>query len=421
VIGALADGLFEAGTRCVEKPEIFPGRCGRDRVKTWFQHFALEAGMVAVDEEKWLGTRKNNPEIYGQLGSGEVGFPFRVEVDPVDRLLLAYFRGDPTYSGAELRVYRDSRGEEGAAVFLHKRDGTLEGYHTPGFYMAEKQQGFQRFFPRMKCHETDFSWRFLCDGSSLDAQFQLVDSSGTRIELQMTETTTPPDLKPLFLPFHAPAPAPSCFPILFLDKCRVLPVESGHLRILINGKERKGWELPLSKDRVYMGCYARKPALFSWNDESEGSLPFVGLTGLEGLGRGEETAALTYDLIGEEDHREIKGFLARRESHTLRFRFSPAIPDITCLREYAKVRGRFSVSLNEWPGLLAGEWDVQRTGKEIFLSFVPLHAWQPASGLKWVKTYRWLATVQPIERGIHLVETPRDRPEFLLSSRWERQ
>jgi len=90
---------------------------------------------------------------------------------------------------------------------------------------------------------------------------------------------------------------------------------------------------------------------------------------------------------------------------------SPALPDLTALRTGPRIEGRFVVNVNDVPGVVAGEYRVERDAERVGLVFQPLEAWQPpmVRGLSWVSSYRYEAEIDP---GV----TP-----ARLVSRWERR
>ena len=62
----------------------------------------------------------------------QVMLPFRVGVDPMEKLLVASFKGDPEFEAIEPQVFDDAANGKGMRVLRYRKDGRVDVYWQPG-------------------------------------------------------------------------------------------------------------------------------------------------------------------------------------------------------------------------------------------------------------------------------------------------
>lgn len=58
--------------------------------------------------------------------------PIRLGIDPMERLLVADFKGDPEFQGIEQQVFDDPINGKGMRVLRYRKDGKVDVYWQPG-------------------------------------------------------------------------------------------------------------------------------------------------------------------------------------------------------------------------------------------------------------------------------------------------
>ena len=57
--------------------------------------------------------------------------PIRLGIDPMERLLVASFKGDPEFEGFEPQVFDDLINGKGMRVLRYRKDGKIDVYWQP--------------------------------------------------------------------------------------------------------------------------------------------------------------------------------------------------------------------------------------------------------------------------------------------------
>lgn len=67
--------------------------------------------------------------------SCQVMLPIRVGIDPMERLLIASFKGDPELEAFEPQVFDDAVNGKGMRVLRYRKDGRVDVYWQPGVHV----------------------------------------------------------------------------------------------------------------------------------------------------------------------------------------------------------------------------------------------------------------------------------------------
>ena len=73
----------------------------------------------------------------------------------------------------------------------------------------------------------------------------------------------------------------------------------------------------------------------------------------------------------------------------MQLHFAPALPAMLHLKEGAEVSGKFAISVDKTPGIIAGTYKVIRENFDVKLLIELKDAYQPVGGDKWVSAYSW--------------------------------
>ena len=350
----------------------------------------------------------NPPRLYFRSSGGTFLSLFRMQLDPMRRLLLINFEGgrDEVYLGLEPQYFDDPVHGQGLAVVAYRRDQQIDVYHQPGVRLEPAHYDFVGK-GLAGLHERSMDGaRFEIHESGVDAAFAFEDSQGRAIAVRIEETGGAAR-RPfsLLAPLGAGVQRPTRFPLFLLYGFDFVRRSGTHFEVNIAGRRITPDTLPvrIQGQAVYFSRYSSDPCLLHWNPVYQGKLALQ-----QPGGKGSyEYDGIQYDLSDNRGVLEIFGMRPANCPHEVRFTFNPAFPDIRCMRGGEKVQGEFTIWLEESMGRIGGSYQVKRSGGQVEIEMQPRHGWRPgrlsgAVGLmvnlipvfrNWPRRYRWRAVV----------------------------
>jgi len=354
----------------------------------------------AVDPGSYLGTRSNAADIYGRPGSGTFYSPLNGNVAQMDKLLLVDFEGDPQYSAIELQTFDDPRGRA-ARVLMYHHEGPADYYYSDAAFVDPSETTRNVVVP-------DMQYAFAVTASGLDAALRFRDKNGKSIEFTLKETSHAKWAEGFLAPVGgSKAIVFDHFPLYHMKHMNFMPRRGAAPVVRIGGALRTPATLPVPVDweMVYLARYTDSPIIGQWNRPYDGELPALQPTQQATC----QDGRTSYALVDNHGHTEIRGMTSSGGRHTIRFEFSPAIPDLPAMKDGAEVSGRFSAGADEVPGIVAGTYHAVRRPQTVEMDILPLEGWQPFPGTLWVKTWAWKGLITTSSDG-----------RVLLKSGWTR-
>jgi hypothetical protein len=170
-----------------------------------------EGGTETPFEERY---RVGDPDRNTQLFS-----PFRIDIDPMERLLLINFEKDPDslYVGFEPQAFDDDINGTGILVIGWRTDGRIDVYHQPGLHPdPEKFDIAGKGLANMLERKMDGAL-FEITERGAQAKIRFPDLDGRMIELHLEERSNR-TRKPfgLLAPMGQAAENPSAMPLVLL-------------------------------------------------------------------------------------------------------------------------------------------------------------------------------------------------------------
>jgi hypothetical protein len=214
------------------------------------------------------------------------------------------------------------------------------------------------------------------------------DKDGKSIEFELKETSHTNWAQGFLAPVGG-SEAITCdhFPFYHMKNMNFMPQKGAAPLVKIGGERRASATLPVPVNwqMVYLARYTDSPIIGQWNKPYNGELPALQPTQQLVCQSGQ----ITYELVDNAGHFEIRKMTSRGDRHAISFEFSPAIPDLPAMKDGAEVSGRFSAGADEVRGIVAGKYNVVRHQQIIEMGIHPLEGWQPFPGAIWVKTWVW--------------------------------
>ena len=354
---------------------------------------------IFINHHKYLGKRKNSLKIYESSPKNMIFSPFNITIDNIDRLMLINFEEDPIYYAIELQIFRIAE-EKLPMVILYRKDDLMDIYYTNEAIIEHKKKLMRDLLTNVSFNQLEkIDFRFQTDDMGLDAYLFLKDKLEKGIELKIKENTPGRELTAMLTPIKAASKKPQYFPIVYLNKFGMVIKKDTEIFVKIHGVLRKPVEMPFRMNGmyIYLARYSLEPIINNWNKSYIGRLNSI-LIDPANINVKKEN--LSYEILNNSGYYEIKKISGKDEvGHTISFEFSPAIPNLIALKSNVNIKGKFSCCINDKKCIFAGEFYINRVGDIISFSIQPIKGWQPFPGKLWLKTYKWNAEIDILEKN----------------------
>lgn len=351
--------------------------------------------------------KSDKQSIYSKLSNGKIYSPFSFSIDPMERLIFIDIKNDSDkiYNGFELQVFYDNNIGERILVRAERTDGLYDLYYQPGInFDVEKDIMSDRIVELIERPMENA--KYVVTSKGVDVCFCFEDKYGRIIEGMLKEKN-----KKQKKPFSILAPVggtfdkPPVFPLYLLFDM-YFPVKNKTLISLnIDGITHKAdtFPIPLNWSMCYFSRYSKDTFIVNWNKKFKGELlPLI--TNNSNQVIADNTV---YDLVENDGHFEIKSMSTNNKRHQIKIDFTPAIPDIVCIKDEIKICGDFTMISDNSVGIISGTYYIQRNSKEIIIEISPSNGWIPNENKwelkflyfvdplfkKWPSTYIWNGSI----------------------------
>ncbi len=349
---------------------------------------------TVVDENSFLGIATNNSSIYSKESNGTFLNPFNINTDnwglgKIERLMLVEFEALHGYRSLELQVI-NNQGEGGAlAILYYTEKDQADVYHTPNLILSEEM--YTNVLNEAIITATPLKYEFDEEDGMLKAELNFQDRFGNQINMLVNENSGEMTPCGLLAPIGGEANNPEFMTIVFMKHFKFLSQKEKEILVEINGDKAELLKLPVKANGIkgFQTKYSMEPITVSWNINANDVLLKLEVD-KDNSFRGND---VEIECLNNDGHLEIKRFSGIQGSHDVTFRFSPAIPDIQCLAENTEVTGRFSMSIDDVPGIMAGEFIITNQHGETDFSITPTEGYSPVPGKAWMKKLVWKAKI----------------------------
>ncbi len=349
-----------------------------------------------VNEEKYLGDKKNNPSIY-ETGNNKYIYPlikFKDEQVIIEKLCLIDFEGDTIYKAIELQQVK----QEGFIyyiVLMGRQDGESDIYYTKGLKLDGDK--YKSLLNKVTIYEVDsMKVQFDVTEKGIDVHLSLRDRKNRIIEFKIKENKNKLDSFGLLAPVGSMSESPDKFPIIYLKKFNMVEQKHTDIFVKIDGKDLKPIKLfPLCNfKRVYLARYSYFNNIKDLNNGYIGIIePIEFTTDVDEI----KIDDCIYSININNTHPEIKSVKRIDSNSEMKITFSPPIPDIILLKDNTEILGHFSLSVDEVKGIMGGTYLVRKNNDSIKLQINPQKGWQPMPGKLWIKTYLWNCDIKTVD------------------------
>jgi hypothetical protein len=361
----------------------------------------------------------------------KIVFPFKIEVDPMERLLLINFEKDPDsiYVGFEPQVFNDDVNGSGHLIIGWRTDKKVDVYHQRSLNLDPHKYniagaGLNEMVP------IDMERAFYeVNDLGVQAHYKFKDLSGRAIEIAINESNSRKRKAfGLLAPMGDAATNPTSLPLVLLHDFYFVRKKHTEITVAVNNRSHKVDDLPMCMDWQSMTFvrYSTKPLIATLNPEYNGALEgFNVAIGQESIENGDSM----YEIEWIHQKAYIKSMHIKNTIHLLTMNFSPSIPCLNTLPENTQMKGDFRISVHESVGSISGEYTIQSGKESIHICLVPTKGWSPKTTKfstwflftvakifkKWPTTYQWDAELQKRPDGSWQMQSKWIRPGKILN------
>ena len=204
----------------------------------------------------------------------KIMLPFRLNItDPMERLLVANFKGDPEFKAIEPQVFDDKISGKGMRVLRYRNDGRVDVYWQPGVKVDRKSFSIGTGLCDFK-ETTIEPAQFEITDHGVDVNIAFEDAQGRLVKLNIQENTRNKMGFPLLAPVGADIEHPLQFFLVFMPNFDFVRYGGTKINCQIGERMLHPDSLPIliQGHRIFYMRYADKPIIGSLKS-SNGASP----------------------------------------------------------------------------------------------------------------------------------------------------
>jgi hypothetical protein len=329
-----------------------------------------------------------------------VVLPIRLGIDPMERLLVASFKGDPEFEEFEPQVFDDPVNGKGMRVLRYRKDGKVDVYWQLGVRVDRCTftvgAGIGDFV-----ETTIEPAHFEITKSSLDLHVAFTDTQGRKVELRVHEDTQGKSGFPLLAPVGADIKNPHQLFLVYMPNIDLVRRSGSLVEGRIGDRILRPASLPilLNWHRVWFVRYVPNPIIGTLNPPMSRpvvvELPAPGSIEVEGM---------TVVVDGDGSVTRIS---AGQEPCRVEIDFFSGFPNLLDLASGGSAAGRWSIRI-AGISITGGTYSASRESDRVAVELDVTENWKP-SGLPlsmviftqmvrsfrtWPTTYKWHGVVE---------------------------
>lgn len=326
--------------------------------------------------------------------------PIRLGIDPMERLLVASFKGDPEFEGLEPQVFDDPINGRGMRVLRYRKDGKVDVYWQLGVQV-------DRSTFTVGAGIGDFAEtiiepsHFEITKNSLDLLVAFTDVQGRKVELRVHEDTHGKSGFPLLAPVGADVEKPPRLMLVYMPSIDLVRRSGSLVEGRIGDRILRPASLPvlLKWHRVWFVRYVPNPIIGTLNPPMSRPVVVELATPCS-----IEVEGMTVVVDGDGSVTRIS---TGQEPRRVEMEFLPGFPNLPDLSQGGSPVGRWSIRIAS-VSITGGTYSASREGDRVAVELDVTEHWKPI-GLPlsmdiftrvvsmfrtWPATYRWRGVVE---------------------------
>lgn len=355
--------------------------------------------------------------------STSIIFPFSINIDPMEKLLLVNFEkdSDSIYTAFEPQVFNNHINGSGHLVIGWRKDKKIDVYHDDALTLDPSKYNIAGagLNQMISCDMKNCTYEV--DKFGVQAQYKFKDLSGRTVKIEIRERN-PRKRKSfgLLAPMGDAASHPTSLPLVLLHDFYFVRKSQTDISVLIDKRLHKVDDLPIPIDfqKMTFTRYSPKPLIATLNPEYNGILETLDLKiGQQSFDKED----ITYELEWNKNSPFVKSMIVKNAVYPLSMSFEPSFPSLNMNKVSQK--GKFRISGHESVGSISGEYVIHSDNTSLAIQLTPTKGWKPKTTKfstwflfnmakvfkKWPSTYQWDAKIQNKPKG-----------EWTMQSKWTR-
>lgn len=351
--------------------------------------------LLAGETENCQAADDNHEDL--TTGSRYV-FPFTLNEEPMNRLLVASFKDDPEYEGIEPQMF-DSAIGKGLKILMYRKDRKVDVYYEPGVHFDETT--FKIGDGLGYTAEAVMSpSRFEISENGVDIDIAFKDKYGRNIKIVIKENIQDVHPFPFLAPVGNDVKDPNKLFAVYMKEFDFVRREGTTVHVTIGDRELKPANFPISRDgqKVFLMRYASGLVIGEIN--ASVAKPHVIENVTPGIVRTGDLSLLFNDV------NEVQSCWVDSKSDRIELRFGSGFPNLLTLPQNEKVKGSWQYAVSG-EVLFGGKYSLLRDDSKVFIEFDVTKKWKPRNipfSFKvftsivrmfrtWPVSYKWNATV----------------------------
>lgn len=332
-------------------------------------------------------------------------FPFILAVEPIKRLLVVSFKGDPEYEMIEPQYYDDLCFGKGLRVLMYRTDKKIDVYYQPDVFFDSTTFAVGKGLGiASKVQMSPDRFEILKTGVDVDIAF--TDYKGRRIELLIKENSVNHDRLPFLAPVGNDMEKPSKLLLAYMQEFDFVNREGTIIHAQVGDRKLTPSKFAIKRNgqKTYFARYASKLTIGEINppntalfvlENAQGNIK----TGIHNFSLNKEQMVTNYWLDYGTDRIDIK--------------FENGFPNLLSLPQNQQVKGTWIYSVSGTV-LTGGEYSLLRKGDLVLIEMDVTKKWEPKdlplslraftyfvrSFRVWPTTYKWSGRANLMDMSI---------------------
>lgn len=326
-------------------------------------------------------------------------FPFKIEIDPMERLIVASLKGDPEFSMIEPQVFDDPVNGKGIRVLLYRKDKKVDIYWQPGVLINRDTITIADGIGYFKETIIEPS-RFNITDYGVDIDIVFTDAQGRKVELKVIENSKGIKRFPFLAPVGNDIKNPKRLFLANMLEFDFVRKNGTVFLAKIGDRTIHPESFPILRNfkKVLLIRYSALPVIGTLNPPMNKPLIFEtkipGKMEVDGMS------------INVNKDKKIMQVSAERKNQKIELDFPNGFPNLLEVSEGAKEKGRWFYKIS---GMLitGGEYILSRSNNNIEIELNVTKNWKPSnlpisfrlftwlvrSFRNWPSTYKWNGVV----------------------------
>lgn len=336
----------------------------------------------------------------------KIALPFKIEIDPMERLIVIELKNDPEYEMIEPQLFNDPVNGIGLRVILYRKDRLVDIYWQAGVKVNRATitigAGIGHF------QETSFSnSEFEITDQGINLEIRFIDAYGRQIELKITERADSKTPFPFLAPVGKDIKNPRRLFLAYMMQFDFVYKKGTCFYGAIGDRQITPGSFPLRRKRnkVFFIRYAGFPVVGTLNPPMNEVMVF----------RAETPGAYKVDgmLVAVGKNLELQKVQVLEDGKKIELDFPEGFPNLLDIIDGYAVKGKWIYRISDMI-ITGGTYLINRKNGTVDLEFDVLNEWRPVnipfsfkvftfivrSFRKWPTTYLWKGRVNLVNHSL---------------------